>query len=112
MKKHVPTIIITIGVILFCVGLFKQIPSKQLKTYSSSSQYSVIEEYVGGDAYNYIIGAALVGGEIAGAMTQKAVFMSVGALIFCIGLVMLAQWRGNEPDAEKQVTNESKAETD
>lgn len=77
-----------IGLVLFIVGLFTKIPNKELTTYSGlSGKYSVIEEYVGGDAYNYIIGASLVGGEIAGAKTQKVVFISVGSLIFVLGLL-------------------------
>ena len=82
-------IVIAIGMVLVCIGLLLQVPSKELTTYSflGDSDYSVIEEYVGGDAYNYIIGAALVAGEIAGVMIQKAVFISIGLLIVCIGLL-------------------------
>ncbi len=91
MKKKISISVIVIGAILFIVGLFTQIPSKELTTYELlDDKYSVIEEYVGGDAYNYIIGASLVGGEIAGAKTQKAVFISVGLLIICLGLCLLA----------------------
>lgn len=82
-------IVIAIGIVLVCIGLLLQVPSKELTTYSilEDSGYSVIEEYVGGDAYNYIIGAALVAGEIAGVMIQKAVFVSIGLLIVCIGML-------------------------
>ena len=91
MKKKISISIIVIGAILFIVGLFMQIPSKALTTYEYlEDEYSVIEEYIRGDAYNYIIGASLVGGEIAGAKTQKAVFISVGLLIICLGLCILA----------------------
>lgn len=88
MKKAFSVFAIVVGLILFVVGLTIEIPSKELTTYSSlSDKYSVIEEYVGGDAYNYIIGASLVGGEIAGAKAQKAIFISMGSLIFVIGLL-------------------------
>ena len=88
MKKKISVLVMIIGLVLFIVGLFTKIPNKELTTYSGlSGKYSVIEEYVGGDAYNYIIGASLVGGEIAGAKTQKAVFISVGSLIFVLGLL-------------------------
>lgn len=82
-------IVIAIGIVLVCIGLLLQVPSKELTTYSflGDSGYSVIDEYVGGDAYNYIIGATLVAGEIAGVMIQKAVFISIGLLIVCIGLL-------------------------
>ncbi len=89
MKKKISVSVIVLGAILFIVGLFTQIPSKELTTYEAlDDKYSVIEEYVGGDAYNYMIGASLVGGEIAGAKTQKAVFISVGLLIICLGLCL------------------------
>lgn len=88
MKKKISVLVMVIGLVLFIVGLFIKIPSKELTTYSSlSDKYSVIEEYVGGDAYNYIIGASLVGGEIAGAKAQKAIFISIGSFIFVIGLL-------------------------
>lgn len=88
MRKKVSVVVLIIGVVLIITGLFIKIPNKELTTYSSlSDKYSVIEEYVGGDAYNYIIGASLVGGEIAGAKVQKAVFISIGSLIFVIGLL-------------------------
>lgn len=91
MKKSVSIIAMCIGIILFIVGIFTEIPHKELTTYTLlSDDYSVIEEYVGGDAYNYIIGASLVGGEIAGAMAQKAVFISVGLLIFVLGLFVFS----------------------
>lgn len=67
--------------------MFLKVPGKKLTTYiASGDKYSVIQEYVGGDAYNFIIGASLVGGEIAGVKAQKAIFISVGALITCFGL--------------------------
>lgn len=88
-RRTASYIVIAIGIVLVCIGLLLQVPSKELTTYSilEDSGYSVIEEYVGGDAYNYIIGASLVAGEIAGVMIQKAIFISVGLLIFCIGLL-------------------------
>lgn len=90
MKKSIQIIIMIIGIALVCVGLFLPVPSKELTTYSfmADSGYSVIEEYVGGDAYNYIIGAALVGGEIAGAKTQKAIYTVSGLFLICAGLVL------------------------
>lgn len=86
MKKGVSVIVAIIGVVLFVVGLSLKVPSKALTTHSFLNDgHSVIEEYVGGDAYNYIIGASLIGGEIAGAKTQKAMFTSIGLLIMCAG---------------------------
>ncbi len=108
MKRKISIFIIVIGTILFIVGLFTQIPSKELTTYELlADEYSVIEEYVGGDAYNYIIGASLVGGEIAGAKTQKAVFISAGLLIICFGLYSFAFSKENADKAAlKETANE------
>lgn len=96
-SRTIAYIVIALGIVLVCIGLLLQVPSKELTTYSilEDSGYSVIEEYVGGDAYNYIIGAALVAGEIAGVMIQKAVFISIGLLIVCIGLLRCTR-RDNE----------------
>lgn len=98
-------VVIAIGIVLVCIGLLLQVPSKELTTYSflGDSGYSVIEEYVGGDAYNYIIGAALVAGEIAGVMIQKAVFISIGLLIVCIGMLKCIRRddvKSNVPDTQ------------
>ncbi|MCI5892088.1 MAG: hypothetical protein MRZ66_01610 [Clostridiales bacterium] len=91
MKKGVSIIVVIIGIILFVVGLGIKVPNKELTTLSIlSDEYSVIDEYVGGDAYNYIIGASLVGGEISGVKTQKAMFESIGLLIMCVGLLSFA----------------------
>ena len=89
MRKKISVVIALIGLLLFIVGLSIKIPNDELTTLSIlSDEYSVIEEYVGGDAYNYIIGASIVSGHIAGAEAQKAIFISIGALIFCGGLAL------------------------
>lgn len=109
MKNKISISVIVIGAILFIVGLFTPIPSKELTTYELlDDKYSVIEEYVGGDAYNYIIGASLVGGEIAGAKTQKTVFISTGLLIICLGLCMLAFSKENTDEITLPETVETK----
>ena len=85
------------GVFLILVGLFIQVPGGALTTYESldgiktdnyvlDDEYSSIDEYVGGDAYNYIIGASLVAGRISGAMTMKAIYIVGGALCLCFGI--------------------------
>lgn len=89
MKKNCSIIIMLIGIILFGLGVFTKVPGTELTTFRSlagEKEYSVIEEYVGGDAYNYIIGASLVSGKISGAMTTKAIYISAGLIIFCMGL--------------------------
>ena len=91
---------IVVGIILILVGLIIQIPGGALTTYKSldgyktenyvfDNKYSSIDEYVGGDAYNYIIGASLVAGKISGAMTAKAVFIVGGSLCLCLGITLM-----------------------
>lgn len=91
---------IIIGVVLFLVGLFIQVPGGALTTYESldgqkteyyafDDKYTTIDEYVGGDAYNYIIGATLVAGKISGAMTTKAIFIVGGTLCICLGITLI-----------------------
>lgn len=92
MKKIIAISVLVIGIILFAVGIFLPTPGEKLSTYPfyRNSQYSTIEEYVGGDAYNYIIGASLVGGKIAGVLAMKGIFIGVGILIVCIGAIYFA----------------------
>lgn len=93
---------IIIGVILIIIGLCIRVPGGALTTYSSlngktadddfyffDNKYSSIDEYVGGDAYNYIIGASLVAGKMAGAMASRSMFFVGGAMCMCVGLTML-----------------------
>ena len=54
-----------------------------------SNRYSAIDEYVGGDAYNFIIGAVLVGSKITGMMTLKALFIVGGALCASFGVAFM-----------------------
>ncbi|MBQ8324491.1 MAG: hypothetical protein IJX82_05020 [Clostridia bacterium] len=86
MKKS-SALVILIGIVLLVVGLVLEVPSDELSYYGTSDR-SKIEEYVGGDAYNYIIGASLVGSQIAGRMIQKAIYTAVGALIICLGILI------------------------
>ena len=90
---------IIIGIFLILVGLFIQVPGGALTTYKFldgdkaedyvfDDKYSSIDEYVGGDAYNYIIGASLVAGEISGVITAKAIFVVGGALCLCLGITL------------------------
>ncbi len=107
---------IMIGLILILIGLIIQIPGGALTTYkfmngesadgyAFDNKYSSIDEYVGGDAYNFIIGASLVGGKIAGMIAAKAVAMVGGAICICFGVTlrMLEQ----EKDAMKMVAGEN-----
>ena len=89
-KRGAALAVIIVGIALIAVGLIIAVPGDRLTTYESlggSDGYSYIREYVGGDAYNYIMGASLVAGHISGAMTMKAVFIAIGALVACMGLL-------------------------
>ncbi len=101
-KAYICSIIV--GIILILVGLFIQIPGGVLTTwgyldgeeafgYEFDDKYASIDEYVGGDAYNYIIGASLVAGKISGTMTTKAIFVVGGILCICLGITLLSLTR-------------------
>jgi len=107
-KKYIGIFVIIVGIILFVVGLFIPTPGEKLSTYSfqTSPEYSQIEEYVGGDAYNYIIGASLVGGKIAGTIAMKGVFIGVGVLIACIGLIYMIHNAPNATGYQEESVNQ------
>ena len=84
-----PNLVMAAGVVCLLVALFFPVPGDHLTTYkslSNESGYSYIEEYVGGDAYNYITGASLVGGHIAGAMAAKSIFAVGGLILLAMGI--------------------------
>ncbi|MBQ7914641.1 MAG: hypothetical protein IJZ28_02540 [Clostridia bacterium] len=98
-KKKAYICPIIIGIILILVGLFIQVPGGALTTFESldgdsadhyvfDDRYSSIDEYVGGDAYNYIIGASLVAGKISGTMTTKTICIVGGTLCLCAGITL------------------------
>ena len=89
-KRTAALVVIAAGIILIIAGLIIAVPGDHLTTYErlgGSDGYSYIREYVGGDAYNYITGASLVAGHISGTIAMKAIFIAVGVLISCIGLL-------------------------
>ena len=100
MSKALPVFVLIIGIIMIIVGLAGLIVPGQILTDSSSRKpdtypavngdgkdYSYIEQYVGGDAYNYIIGANLVGARITGIITARAILVVGGILVSCLGLI-------------------------
>ena len=89
---------IMIGIVLIVYGFSIRVPGGALTTlsfldgeatdsdyYYFDDRYSTIDEYVGGDAYNYIIGANLVAGKTSGAMAAKAIYIAVGSLTVALG---------------------------
>ena len=101
-----------IGAVLILVGIIIQIPGGALTTikifngdstdhYAFDDKYSSIDEYVGGDAYNYIIGASLVAGKTSGTMASKAICIVGGMLSICAGMVLLSISK-NESSNQKE----------
>ena len=66
LSNVIPVGCLVIGIILFIVGLGVSIPSDYISSYSMT-------EYVGGDAYNFIIEASLRGGKIAAAQITTGI---------------------------------------
>lgn len=104
MKKICSLLAMIIGITLFVVGYKTEIPSKKLTTYSfmEDEGYSAVDEYVNGDAYNYIIGASLISGKIAAAKIEKVIFISTGTLIFTIGILALSFSKSNAGNKEDE----------
>lgn len=89
MKKAAGILGIVLSVVFLILAFNTQIPP----TYIWSSGVNGMVSYVGGDAYNFIIEAALRGGEIAGAQAAKAIYFSVAAILGLLGCALLADSR-------------------
>lgn len=86
---------VILGVILVISGLGTTIPERILPSFVGrfTEQAQIGEgtpEYVGGDAYNFVIEASIRGGEIAGATIARAVYLSIGVLTTSVGMISLA----------------------
>lgn len=92
-KKVVSGIGILIAIVLFCLGIFTNIPDKRIELSKFSD--NGYEAYVGGDAYNIQIEAALRGGQIAGGISQRAIYISASGLILVISLFGLVNKNNN-----------------
>ena len=82
LSNLIPVVCLAIGIILLVIGLCVSIPSDYINSYSMT-------EYVGGDAYNFIIAAGIRGGHIAGAQITKAIYIAVGLLIACVSALKI-----------------------
>ena len=85
MKKAAGVIGIVLSLVFLILGFTTQIPDKHIKSYGDEK----MREYVGGDAYNFIIEASLRGGEIAGAQTTKAIYFGIAAVLVVISYAFL-----------------------
>ena len=109
---------IIVGVILIIVGIIIQMPGGALTTfelldgesteqYVFDNKYSAIDEYVGGDAYNFIIGASLVAGKISGTMTTKAIMIVSGVLCVTLGLTLMLYQKNRQWESIVSVQKET-----
>ncbi len=92
MKKTAGIIGIILATLFLVLGFISVTPDKYIKSYGDNKMY----EYVGGDAYNYIIEASLRGGEIAGAKTAKAVYFVAAGILFVLSLSFLTTDEGKD----------------
>lgn len=100
MNKKAFILPIILGIVFIIYGFTIKIPGAALTTsetldgsetnyYVMDNKYSAIDEYVGGDAYNFEIGASLIAGKIAGTMISKNIFIVSGAICICFGITMI-----------------------
>lgn len=92
MKKKAGTVGIILTVVFLVLGFTSTTPDKYIKSYGNGKMY----EYVGGDAYNYIIEASLRGGEIAGAKTARAVYFAAAGILFVLSVSFLKMEEGKD----------------
>ena len=82
LSNIIPVACLAIGIILLIVGMGIRIPSDYISSYSMT-------EYVGGDAYNFIIESGIRGGQIAGAQISKGIYIAAGLLIACVSAMKI-----------------------
>lgn len=80
--KLVLFVILIAGIVLF---------SKGIRYYILNQEITSAKEYVGGDAYNYIMAASIKGGEISGAETSKTIYICSGVLLISYSLIKLIE---------------------
>lgn len=97
MKKTAGAIGIILAIVFLILGFTSTTPDKYIKSYGEGKMY----EYVGGDAYNYIIEAALRGGEIAGAKTARAVYFAVAGILFVLSVAFLQSGEGDSAQSRE-----------
>lgn len=78
--KSISIILIVLGLLFLLTGIFYDIPERIIP-------YNY-KEYVGGDAYNLIIEAAIRGGEISGAKISKTIYIVFGSTLLIAGGIL------------------------
>lgn len=79
--------------------------ASQVKVPSRSLYVGYLGKYVGGDAYNYIMEANLISGEIAAARISQAVYYSTSGILFLLSLGLLVSWQITPKDASLPLTS-------
>lgn len=82
LSNVIPVGCLAVGIIMLIVGLGIIVPSDYISSYSMT-------EYVGGDAYNFIIEACLRGGKIAAAQISKGIYIGGGLIIACMSALKI-----------------------
>lgn len=96
--------LVVIGAVFFILGLILKLPPKELNYYSSLDDTYKVEEYVGGDAYNYIIAASQWAGEYSAKSTEKTLYICFGVFMFALGLANVIKYT----DSKKENTDKKK----
>lgn len=109
MKKAAGIIGLILAIGFVVLGFTTSVPDKYIKSYGSNK----MTEYVGGDAYNFIIEASLRGGEISGALISKAIYFAVAAVLAVISLSFLGSSdfeaiRGDLSGIKKELSDSNK----
>lgn len=103
MKKILAIIGIVLGLIFIGIGFFEKVPAEHLF-------WGTVDEYVGGDAYNYIIAAAMRGGRISGQMTSNAIYINSGTIIAIYSAFKLADALKRDKQDSIPAKNESSSD--
>lgn len=84
-----------LGIVLLIMGITTSVPDRMLPSLVSRTEHRITGEegsiqYVGGDAYNFLIESSIRGGEIAGTTAARAVYFTGGALAVTLGAIAFA----------------------
>ena len=84
-RRFVGIVGLLVAIALLVAGFCIAVPDKYIPSWKDLDEGGM-EEYVGGDAYNFIIEAGLRGGEIAGATISKAVCFAASGIALILAL--------------------------
>ncbi|MBR4080846.1 MAG: hypothetical protein IKK21_03540 [Clostridia bacterium] len=113
---HLVGIILAIALIVFSIAY--PIPQKWVYVSGLSSAYTsdwsdnIGAEYLGGDAYNYIVEASLKGNYMSGVLTMKSVTFVGGVLLLFLTVYSYIKCAAVKAGTETLVRLLSKADTE